>query len=230
MTTWNRSTLARQWTEPTCSYLSNATTNGMVWSLWNTSASTSTTVTSYTSNGATWEAWNANTVTYTSSATTQTIQVTWQGWNVQAETAAQKAARAQRERELAETYRKAEAARQEQRRIAIMNADRLLDSVLTSAQRDQLRKLGGFVLRGQSGKFYRIRQGRSANVDVLDAQGNVVDRLCAYPIMNVPDADAMVAQKLMLECDEDAFLRLALRHSPRGMPPVPAAVMREIMH
>lgn len=155
-------------------------------------------------------------------------QVAWGDWNTnyvrQAETAAEKAARAARQRLEAVEYERRTAVRTEVRRVAILKADRLLESILTSVQRDQLRKTGSFVVRGQSGQLYRIREGRSANVDVVDAAGRVTERLCAHPILDVPDGDTMAAQKLMLECDEGAFLRMAIKHGAVGQP-VPMSML-----
>jgi hypothetical protein len=37
----------------------------------------------------------------------------------------------------------------------------------------------------------------------------MIKRLCSHLIELVPDADTMLAQKLHLECNEDAFLRIA---------------------
>ena len=117
----------------------------------------------------------------------------------------------------------------ERRAAAIGRADKLLESVLSSVQRSQLEKNDWFLVRGESGQVYRIRKGRAANVDLIDPKtGKVIDVLCAYPRMDVPDGDCMVAQKLMLECDEEAFRKIAIRHSPRGE--VPLAAVRALLH
>lgn len=230
--------LARQWSEPApTGYLATSTSTATVANAVTRSnrnqpcAVTSTWITAdaYAIAGAVWSGWNgswSNTAaTNTAAAYTITVAAnsyTWSGWNEDhhavAESEAQRAARLEADRIERERRGRLDRAtateRAEVRRVAILKADKLLESVLSSVQRDQLKKLGGFVLRGQSGQLYRIRMGRSANVDVLDAQGNVVDRLCAHPAMNVPDQDTMVAQKVMLECDEAVFLRMANRHGP----------------
>ena len=213
---------ARQWIDTGATGAATAanTYATITWSAWNRTYSTSSTSVTGTDP---WIAWNGAVTSYTSGTTTTiTINQNWQAWNVaytnEAEAQAAKAARVARERHEAEEWKRREAERAQVRRIAIRNADRLLDSILSGAQRDQLKRLGGFVVRGQSGRLYRIRMGRSANVDLLDASGKVIETLCAYPRDDVPDGDTMAAQKIMLECDEAAFLRLAIKHPARGQP------------
>jgi hypothetical protein len=46
------------------------------------------------------------------------------------------------------------------------------------------------------------------NVEELDAKGNPKLKLCVHPV-NVPLADALVTQKLLLETDEQEFRRMA---------------------
>lgn len=80
--------------------------------------------------------------------------------------------------------------------------------------REQLRltEEGAIMVRGSSGCRYRIRKGRTANVDVIGRDGRVTGRLCAHPGIWTPDYDTMLAQKLSLESDDAAFLRIANRH------------------
>jgi hypothetical protein len=88
-------------------------------------------------------------------------------------------------------------------------AEALLVSCLNSAQRAQLAAQGSFEVRARSGRVYQIRRGRVQNVFELDGRGHAVRRLCAHPQDGVPDADTMLAQKLMIECHEEGFLALA---------------------
>lgn len=88
-------------------------------------------------------------------------------------------------------------------------AKKILDAHLSEEQRAQLARDRFFVVRGSAGKQYRIKHGRSGNVELLDAQGRVVERLCAHPAIYCPDEDTMLAQKLALEADEAAFYRVA---------------------
>jgi hypothetical protein len=95
-------------------------------------------------------------------------------------------------------------------------ARELLLSQLTPAQRKTFDENKWFIIEGgQSREKYRINfKGHMvANVDVLDAHGDVLHRLCGHCDLNeVPIFDQLLAQKLMLECDEERFLRLANRH------------------
>lgn len=93
-------------------------------------------------------------------------------------------------------------------------AEVLLQEALNAKQREELSQKGFFSLdvlstNGQR-RQYRIRRGRSRNVQQVDpVSGNVLKHLCAHPRELVPDADTMLAQKLMLETAEDDFLRIA---------------------
>jgi hypothetical protein len=93
----------------------------------------------------------------------------------------------------------------------------LLDS-LTPEQRAMFELQGWFIVwGGKSGRKYRIRGNREsvvANIDVMD-QDWVTQRLCGHcPPGQVPFADQLLAQKLMLEFAEEDFLRIANRHAP----------------
>lgn len=89
-------------------------------------------------------------------------------------------------------------------------ARRLLKRTLTDDQRAMLRKLGYFEVEGsRTSRIYRIKTGIVRNVILLDARGREVEQLCAHPAGSVPDFDAMLAQKLMLEAAEDDFLGIA---------------------
>lgn len=105
-----------------------------------------------------------------------------------------------------ETERK----RRQQRLAAEARAEELLRKYLSQEQKVTLDKHGWFEVNGKSGTLYRIRKGRSINVDVLDKKTKqVVHKLCAHPVMNVPDFDTMLTQKVMLEVDEASFLKVA---------------------
>lgn len=205
------------WSNSTAAASSYITTSSSVWNNWSATAASATT---YTVNTKVWNNWAANTsVTATSD---YSINLTWDSWNktiVRARPVVQvveseedKAARLIRQ----EVLRAQREEQDRQRAMAIKRADRLLESVLSSAQKSQLKDKDYFLLKSQSGKIYRIRKGRSTNVDLLDENGKVVDILCAYPGLNVPDGDTMAAQKIMLECDEADFLKIAIRHRTRG--------------
>ena len=96
---------------------------------------------------------------------------------------------------------------------AEQRASTLLNEWLTPEQCVQYKRLGYFEVRGShSRKRYRIRSVRQLNVDLLDEHGRTAARLCFLPEKYVPVRDIMLAQKIMLENDEPAALRVAIRH------------------
>lgn len=114
----------------------------------------------------------------------------------------------QREAQL-EEQRVARAARA----AAEAKAEELLRANLSEAQRQELEQHDWFLVIGKTGEIFRIRRGRSANVDVIDPKtGAIVKRLCAHPNVHCPDADTMLAQKLHLEDDAQSFIRVANDH------------------
>lgn len=142
--------------------------------------------------------------------TTQNMVHIWSAWEQTRElTQEERAARAQR---LAATEQRDRALAVEQA-AARARAEILLKESLSDAQRAELAKSHAFHLEtvqpDGSRKRYRIRRGRSGNVDQVDAQGKVLRSFCIHPIMPVPDADTMLAQKLLLEADEATFLSVA---------------------
>ena len=108
-------------------------------------------------------------------------------------------------RRVAEEYMKKLA---EEQAVAKERAEELLRSCLTSQQREELEQKHHFHLFVGNRK-YRINRGRTRNIELVDEQGKVVKRLCAHPSEMIPDADTMLAQKLMLETDEESFLKIA---------------------
>jgi hypothetical protein len=204
------------WTITPATYYANTATT---WGAWNSG----TTVTASGLNP--WQSWTSNTISVTSAAN---IAGTWNSWLVKGpvyakplalpvETDDERAARVQAAYERNQAWERERKIAAEQRRVAIGKADKLLESVLSHVQREQLRKDEAFLVRGQSGKVYRVRKGRGINVDEIALEtGDVVRTLCAYPGINVPDGDTMAAQKLMLEADEADFLAIAIKHQARG--------------
>jgi hypothetical protein len=135
---------------------------------------------------------------------------TWQAWGGTLElTQAQRAARLER---LAATEQHQRALAIE-RAAAAARAEILLTESLTAAQAAELQQTNAFhlttIAADGTRRRYRIRRGRAGNVDQLDDAGRVLKRLCIHPTLAVPDADTMLAQKLLLETDEATFLRVA---------------------
>ena len=96
------------------------------------------------------------------------------------------------------------------RKAAQERAKLLLVANLKEDQRRDLDTKRHFIVHSKSGeRRYRIRQGRTGNVDLLNAAGAVVAKFCIHPAVLCPDEDTMLAQKLMIETDEDGFLLTA---------------------
>jgi hypothetical protein len=86
----------------------------------------------------------------------------------------------------------------------------LLEEQLSPEQRRQYDKSGYFdVTGGTSGKRYRIRQGSSMNIELLDKRGRRVCTLCFMPKGNLVTGDVMLAQKVALEVFEREALKIA---------------------
>jgi hypothetical protein len=105
-------------------------------------------------------------------------------------------------------------ARAEQTRIlrdaADKRAERLLLQFLNPDQEVQYRKDRYFEVLSKDGtRRYRIRRGWAGNVTVIDLKGREVEKLCIHPDISVPQEDNLLAQKLLLEADEEEFRRTA---------------------
>ncbi|HLS85784.1 MAG TPA: hypothetical protein VK043_05760 [Burkholderiales bacterium] len=96
-------------------------------------------------------------------------------------------------------------------RHAYRRARTLLRRHLSPAQRREYERYGAFTVVGPSGRRYRIGYGACINIEVLSRAGTVEYRLCAGP-SGVPIPAVMLAQKLMLEAQEAAFLQIAIKH------------------
>ncbi len=119
--------------------------------------------------------------------------------------AALRAARAPEQR----YWRQADA----RRRSAPDRAEKLLREYLAPEQRETYARYGWFVVRGQSGRRYSIwkKDALYCNVCELGNYGQTVARLCAHAAINVPMADHLLTQKLMIEHHEVEFRRIAFR-------------------
>lgn len=199
--------------------MTSGTSNDIVWSNWSENyyvgTLTATTATSVqpanlsTTSGTTWTAWNTIYVANTNNITRLNVDVP----RAAPLTPEEQRARAE-ERQRWDRVRAEEA---KVRAEADQRAEKILHEALTNKQRAELRDRGFFTMETirPSGerRTYRIKRGRSGNVEQIDpTSGRVLKRLCAHPIMHVPDPDTMLAQKLMLETMEDEFLRIANVH------------------
>jgi len=89
---------------------------------------------------------------------------------------------------------------------------RLLMENLSPAQLEQYRQHQWFdVIGGKTGRRYRIRYGRSMNIDQLDRKGRRVCGWCFFPEGRLVPGDVMLAQKLALELFECEALEVANR-------------------
>lgn len=93
------------------------------------------------------------------------------------------------------------------KKIAEKAAEGLLLSTLNEEQREEYMRLQRFHLIVGDRK-YRIRKGMHGNIDVIE-DNNIVERLCVYAQGGVPEQDNMLAQKLILETDEEHLRQTA---------------------
>ncbi len=102
--------------------------------------------------------------------------------------------------------------RNAEQKLANENAKKLLLSVLNEEQKRDWAAHGHFYLHVEDRK-YRIKRGRSGNVELVDPQTNEpLERFCAHPAQSVPDEDTAVAQMMYLKYDERRFIGLANSH------------------
>lgn len=198
------------------------------WTIWVTSNST----TASTLDTGTWETWYSTSSTTT--ATTSTV--VWDNWNRQWRGASQLVSRnyakpVETEEQRTERLAREERLRQEaverrrlneerwareaeEKKAAEARAEVLLKEHLDEEQRKQLKERNYFELRtiqkDGTERVYRVNRGRQGNVQQIDpANQQVIRRFCIHPTLQVPDADTMLAQKLMLEHAEEDFIKTA---------------------
>lgn len=190
----------------------------MVWSIWNSSTYTTTSITCPND---TFSYWCTNGTATTTTSTSSASTTVWVAWNEVYEdyrvlnaqpayVASAEEIRASQRRE--EELREREKEARRKQKEAEDRAEKLLLENLDLKQRLDYRERHYFVVKGSSGRRYRIRRGRSGNIDVIDKKGRVEHRLCAHPNEWLPDPDTNLAQKLMLENDEEGFFKVANRH------------------
>lgn len=98
---------------------------------------------------------------------------------------------------------------------AVQRSRDLLRACLGAEQLDQFDRAGWFIVSGRV-HDYRIKHGRTANIELIARDGRYRGRLCFYPEAGrgreLPVYDVMLAQKLVLEGDELAALAIAVAH------------------
>ena len=108
----------------------------------------------------------------------------------------------------------------DERKAAIEKAWHLLKDHLNDNQRKSLDENKFFLVKGgKTGTPYRIRDNGSlvGNIDVLNpVDGNVIHRLCAHGEDKwLPMGDQLFIQKVMLELNEENFVKVANVHPAR---------------
>jgi hypothetical protein len=210
---------------------SDATTLGTVsnvWGAWNFGSATTYTDTTNGTTDTAWTVWTTTVHQLENSQRTQRVRLEatwgqaeagqiWSNWSWQVVPSRQSVTNypAQRQmtpEELAaqqELFAKQEKERREKAAIAQQKALALLVSILTAEQLASWEKDKSIPVDAVSGKRYIIKPGRSGNV-VSIKDGKPIERYCIHPNdYEMPDEDVMLAQKLLLETDEEAFLRIA---------------------
>jgi hypothetical protein len=115
----------------------------------------------------------------------------------------QRVAREAREAE----YRRRDEIDRNKKEEAKKKAYQLLVSLLNEEQVKDLEKTKSFGFVSPSGKVYRIWEGWSHNVDLIE--GKKKRTLCCHPKKAVPVYDNMTAQLLLLKYQEAEFVRMA---------------------
>lgn len=203
MTTWGI------WTNGSSNSTASVSTDG-TWVKWccTTSASTTASVTAPT----VWGNWCEGTTSYSTTATTN--DATWIIWTTNAtgeaeniqrsppaymgpppETAEAKAERLALEKKAAEDHAQ-----------AIEKAEKLLVEHLNDDQKETYRKKKRFTVTSCKGTKYLVGSGR---VKELDGKNRPVRDLCIHLDWPIPPPDNLLAQKLMIETNEDSFRRIA---------------------
>ena len=88
----------------------------------------------------------------------------------------------------------------------------LLLSLLSKEQEDCLYKNGWFHVKGADGFNYRVIYNKHGNIAKLSEEGEVVECYCGHYGGELPTADTLVAQKLVLEFDPENFTKRANKH------------------
>lgn len=92
-------------------------------------------------------------------------------------------------------------------------AEKLLLSYLSKSQKKQYKQDKTFVAIGSSTKTkYQINPWEQINVYALDSSGvNVTGKMCVVFSDSIPIEDHMLAQKLLIETNEEEFLDKAIK-------------------
>ncbi len=112
-------------------------------------------------------------------------------------------------RQQEEDARRLEEKRKREEAEAKEKAEVLLLQHLSPQQKEDLRTKGCFFVE-VGGETYQINRGYAGNVKLLDTKSSKVRKsFCIHPRVRVPDADAMLAQKLLLQANPEQFHKIA---------------------
>ena len=186
---------------------------GQVWRAWTASGTAAT-----SSTAVVWDYW-CNGTAVTSPGETDTTGIVWLRWTTcttsntaPVEAIAPRPARPlspeEAERRQAEIERRL-VEEEKRRKAAERRARKLLLQCLNLEQKLSYTRTQKFRVEAPSGRVYELRRGWAGNVDELGADGKPVNRLCIHPGQLIPAEDNLLAQKLMIETDEEAFRRKA---------------------
>ncbi len=179
-----------------------------------------------------WPSWNATyDVTTPGGFTTNAVWTNWgnayiSGLGAQTQALGNQQAPAiiirtepsEQERIMLEQLERDQRERAEKIEAARVRAEALLLDHLDSDQIAEFRRSRCFIVQSRDGvRRYRIDYGKQGNVKLLGElpfhKDRAVATFCIHPDLTIPTEDCMLAQKLLLETDEKAFLRIANRRA-----------------
>lgn len=99
---------------------------------------------------------------------------------------------------------KREAAESAARTLLLQNLDQAQAAEFTKSRQFE-------VISRDGARRYRVEYGTAGNVKLLNGEGKPVSKFCIHPQVLCPTEDVMLAQKLLLDADEEEFLRIANR-------------------
>jgi hypothetical protein len=104
------------------------------------------------------------------------------------------------------------------REAAFKRAEDLLKSCIGLEAFNRLHDIGYIELDSQKhkGRKYRIPKEHMEMIDVLNEEGEVIDRLCIHPAIDCPAPDHILSRVLLLKFAEEYTLAKADHHEPRG--------------
>lgn len=171
--------------------------SGTTWTQWTASSSTNLTEV--------WGLWTSN-FTNSTAATTQTVWLDWTGSSGPI-VASQYGYRQPTPEETEERRREAEE-RAGVVALAKTKARQLLRDVLDRNQRRELERDGHFHVQTRDGeRVYRLKPGSPP--ERVKGEDGVRWSYCIHPRESYPADDTAAALKLLIEADEDEFLRIA---------------------